>query len=108
MLPRIPFLRLPLLGLSLPTYGLLVALGFVCALVLVERLARRHGFLPHEVQDLVVWGSLWGLLGAKLALVLLEPSELWHEPWRLVFEGGVFYGGLVAAVTATFLRCWRR
>lgn len=104
MFPRIP---LPGLPFGLPTYGLLVALGFLTALWLAERLARRHGFAPHVVQDTAVWACIAGLLGAKIALLVVEPSG-WREAWRTLFQGGVFYGGFIAAVAAVLFLCHRR
>jgi phosphatidylglycerol:prolipoprotein diacylglycerol transferase len=100
MLPRIHVFG----PLELPTYGLMLALGFVLALLLVERLARRAGFAPHVMQDVAVRGSLWGLVGAKLLLVALNPREFLEQPASILFQAGVFYGGLVAAIVAGTLR----
>jgi phosphatidylglycerol:prolipoprotein diacylglycerol transferase len=102
MSPHLPFLPWP------PSYGLLVATGFVVALLLLRRLAPMAGVDRGVVEDVVVWACLWGLLGAKLALVVLDPMGYAREPWGLVTEGGVFYGGLVAAALSVLYQCWRR
>ena len=42
----------------LPTYGLLVALGFLAALFLALRLARRAGLDAEKVSNLAVYAAL--------------------------------------------------
>jgi phosphatidylglycerol:prolipoprotein diacylglycerol transferase len=101
---------LPHLGpLPFPTsYGLLVALGLVVALLVIRRLAPRAGLEGQQAQDVVVWACLAGLVGAKLLLVLLEPKAFLADPAGVLFQGGVFYGGLIAAVATLIIVCWRR
>lgn len=101
---------LPHLGpLPFPTsYGLLVALGLVVALVMIRRLAPRVGLGGQEAQDIVVWACLAGLVGAKLFLVALEPRAFLADPMSVLFQGGVFYGGFIAGVTTALLVCLKR
>jgi phosphatidylglycerol:prolipoprotein diacylglycerol transferase len=96
------FPRLPVIGL--PSYGLMVALGFVAALILVWHVAKSRGLSPESVQDVVVWASLWGLVGAKALLVALEPRAFLATPWTVLFQGGVFYGGFISGAVAGWLR----
>lgn len=100
MLPRLPFV-------GLPSYGLMVALGFVAALLLAWRVAKWRGLAPDSVQDVIVWASLWGLVGAKALLVVLEPGEFLAAPWTVLFQGGVFYGGFLAGAAAGWFRSRR-
>ena len=104
MYPRIP---LPWVEFGLPTYGLMVALGFLAALALAGKLAPKAGFTPHEVQDIAVWACIVGLVGAKIALLIVEPGSL-HDAWRTLFQGGIFYGGFIGSVLATIVLCRRR
>jgi phosphatidylglycerol:prolipoprotein diacylglycerol transferase len=91
----------------LPTYGLLVALGFLSALWLTARLARRSGLDPDKVTNLGVYAALAGLGGAKLLMFALDFSYYAAHP-RQIFSlatlqaGGVFYGGLITALIAGF------
>jgi phosphatidylglycerol:prolipoprotein diacylglycerol transferase len=105
MFPRIP---LPGLPFALPTYGLMVALGFLAALRLAERLSRRAGFAPNAVQDLAVWACLGGLAGAKIALLIIDRPKSVADALHVVFEGGVFYGGFAGAALVTVFLCRRR
>lgn len=105
MFPRIP---LPGLPFDLPTYGLMVALGFLAALWLAERLGRKAGFTPHVVQDTAVWACIAGLIGAKVALLIIHPPTTWREALGTLFQGGVFYGGFAGAVGMVIFLCWKR
>jgi len=95
----------------LPTYGVLLALGLVVALWTAGRRAASVGLPREKVVDLGVWVVLWGLLGGKLLLVITDPSYLQSPQGlaSLLRAGGVFYGGLLAAlVAAIFLfRRWQ-
>ncbi|MGC8793307.1 MAG: prolipoprotein diacylglyceryl transferase [Bryobacteraceae bacterium] len=89
----------------LPTYGLLVTIGFLSGLWLASRLGRRAGLDKDAVLNLGIYSALAGILGAKLALVLLDLDYYRTHP-REIFSlstlqaGGIFYGGLIAALAA--------
>lgn len=93
MLPRIP-------GLGLPSYGVLVAAGFLLALWLARRLAPLRGLQPDRVQDVALVATLGGLLAAKLGLLVVAPGEVLRAPSRLLLEGGVFYFGFLGGFLA--------
>jgi phosphatidylglycerol:prolipoprotein diacylglycerol transferase len=91
----------------LPTYGVLVATAFLVALWLAARLARRSGLNADLVTNLGVWVALAGLVGAKLAMFLVDFDYYWERPGEIfslatLQAGGVFYGGLVAALLVGF------
>lgn len=90
-------------GFFLPTYGVLVAAGFLAALWLTGRLARRSGLNPDKVTNLGVYVALAGLIGAKLFMFVVDfeyyrknPSEIFTM--ATLQAGGVFYGGLLLAL----------
>ena len=87
----------------LPSYGLLVALGFLAGLAITSRLARRSGIDPEVATNLGIYVALSGLLGAKLLMLAYDFDFYTRNP-REIFSlntlqaGGVFYGGLVLAL----------
>ena len=92
--------------LTIHSFGLMVALGFLAAFHIMTRLARR-GFvadLPEEgVSQLVICTMLGGAFGARLAYVCEHwSSEYAERPFFEVFrfdKGGLmFYGGLIGAI----------
>jgi phosphatidylglycerol:prolipoprotein diacylglycerol transferase len=92
----------------LPTYGVLVALGFLAGLSVTVKLARRAGFNSEIITNLAVYVALAGMLGAKLFMVAFDWRDYMAAPIRIVsFEtlqaAGVFQGGLILAlITAYF------
>jgi phosphatidylglycerol:prolipoprotein diacylglycerol transferase len=78
----------------------LLAAAYLLGLQFALMRARTRGLDPNRVMDLGIWIIISALAGAKLLLVIVEfdtfrnPAEL----WTLMRSGGVFYGGLIAAV----------
>ena len=89
---------------ALPSYGLMMALGFLAALWLLRRRAPAFGIAPDAASDVGIWLLLSGLVGAKLLLVVVEwPHYVssWNGVKDLARAGGVFYGGLLGAIVGT-------
>ena len=90
----------------LPTYGTLVALGFLAALWVVIRLAKRASLPPELITNLAIYCALAGLAGAKLFMILFDFNDYWSGQQKLfslatLQAAGVYQGGfLVAFVTA--------
>ncbi|UCG39391.1 MAG: prolipoprotein diacylglyceryl transferase [bacterium] len=85
------------------TYGLLVALGILSAVILAELLHRRSGGQPGRIVDMALMVVLAGLLGARLMFVLVNLDYYSRFPMEifLIWKGGlVFYGGLLGGMAA--------
>jgi phosphatidylglycerol---prolipoprotein diacylglyceryl transferase len=88
---------------ALPTYGVLVAIAVVVGLWTIKLRADRAGMDGNRVVDLALWVLIWGLLGSKLTLVLVELPRYLADPGELlgvVRAGGVFLGGFLSALVA--------
>jgi phosphatidylglycerol:prolipoprotein diacylglycerol transferase len=86
---------------TLHTYGVLLAVAFIAGLWIAARHARQAQLDAEKITDLAVYVLIAGLIGAKLALLLVEwgyYSKNWRELFSLLQSGGVFYGGLIAAL----------
>jgi phosphatidylglycerol:prolipoprotein diacylglycerol transferase len=93
--------------LTIHTYGVLVAAGFLLAYAYVLRAARRHGIETEAMADLFFYALLSALVGARLLYVALNWRLFLYDPLAVVkiWQGGlVFYGGFVAAVPVV---AWR-
>lgn len=93
-------------GFPIHTYGVLLALAFLTALVVAARLAARDGLARDRIYDLGLWMLLAALLGSKALMLLTEPGYR-SNPWQLLSldflrSGGVFYGGFLAAVATGY------
>jgi phosphatidylglycerol:prolipoprotein diacylglycerol transferase len=88
-------------GFPVYTYGLLLAAAYLLGLQFALRRARSAGLDPNRVMDLGIWIIVSALVGAKLLLLIVEFEQFTRDPAELLNlarSGGVFYGGLIAAV----------
>lgn len=88
-------------GFPVYTYGLLLAAAYLLGLQFALVRARARGLDPNRVMDLGIWIIVSALLGAKLLLLVVEFDKFSRDPAELLNlarSGGVFYGGLIAAV----------
>ncbi len=102
------------LALPLHTYGLMIATGFVTAIWLAQREARKQGQDAERIGDLAFWVLVSAIIGSRLYFIAVNwPDYFGENAWmtlrgtrvpRLlaIWEGGlVFYGGFIgAALTA--------
>jgi len=87
--------------LPIHTYGFLIAIGFVAAVQVIQRLASRSGLDPDKIQDMIFGSLLLGFMGARIVFILTRFSYFMENPIDMfkVWEGGlVFYGGPLAAI----------
>jgi phosphatidylglycerol:prolipoprotein diacylglycerol transferase len=93
----------------IPTYGVLVALGFLTGLWVTMRLAKRAGMNSENITNLAFYCAIAGVLGAKLFMFLFDLPDYIRDPSQIftletLQAAGVFHGGFIAAfVTAVFV-----
>jgi phosphatidylglycerol:prolipoprotein diacylglycerol transferase len=93
---------------SIPTYGVLVALGFLAGLIVTLRLARRCGLDPDKITNLAVYCAMAGILGAKLFMFLFDLPDYIRDPGQIfsiqtLQAAGVFHGGFICAFAVALL-----
>ncbi len=86
----------------LPTYGVLVALGFLAGLWITVRLAKKGGLDPEKVTNLAVYVALAGLIGAKLLMIAFDWPDIQIFSLSTLQAAGVFQGGLILALIVAY------
>lgn len=84
--------------ITIHTYGVMLAVGFLLAILVAMRQARRTGLNPDLVLDLAFYFLIAGLLGSRLFYVVGHWEDFRNNPVEIVmfWRGGlVFYGGLI-------------
>ncbi len=87
--------------LTIHTYGLLVAVGFLIGLGFAVRQARKEGIPADKIIDLGFYILLSAIIGSRLGFILINASYYIKNPLDIfkIWEGGlVFYGGVLLAV----------
>lgn len=85
--------------LAIRWYGLLFATGVLLGTWLAQREAIRRGEDPEQLLNVIVFGVMAGLIGARLYYVLFNWGYYGSRPLKIlaVWEGGLaIHGGLLA------------
>jgi len=87
--------------ITIYSYGVLLAAAYLTGLWMAVRRARAVGYDGNRIMDLGIWVIIAALVGAKLLLFIVDFNHFtssWDEFTTLLRSGGVFYGGLIAAI----------
>jgi len=87
--------------LTIHTYGFFVAVGFLIALALAVRQAKKEDISPDKILDLGFYILLAALIGSRLFFILINFGHYIQNPLDVfkIWEGGlVFYGGVLLAI----------
>jgi phosphatidylglycerol:prolipoprotein diacylglycerol transferase len=105
-----PSFSLPWLGTVGPlpvfTYGVLLASAYLLGLQLAMKRGHARGLDQARVMDLGIYIIISAMVGAKLLLFITDFRTFIDDPKSLMDlarSGGVFYGGLILAVTVALL-----
>src|SRR5262249_7223952 len=88
------------------TYGVLLAAAYLLGLQLARSRAQARGLDANRILDLGIYIIISALIGAKLLLLVSDFRTFTSNPRELLTlarSGGVFYGGLILAVTVALL-----
>src|SRR5215212_8496451 len=88
------------------TYGVLLAAAYLLGLKLAMVRAKARGLDANRVLDLGIYIIISALIGAKLLLLITDFRTFTANPRELLTlarSGGVFYGGLLLAVTVALI-----
>ncbi len=92
--------------LTIYTYGVLLAAAYLLGLQFALVRARQRSLDPNRVMDLGIYIIISALVGAKLLLLVTDFQTFRTNPaeiFNLLREGGVYYGGLLVAVSVALL-----
>lgn len=98
--------ELPLIHLTVKSYGFMMVLGFLAALVLVRAMACRIGENPDKITNAALYTLIAGVIGARLFYVIHNLDQFAAKPASIfaIWRGGLeFVGGIFLAVAVTLL-----
>ena len=97
--------------LTIHTYGLFVAIGFLVSLFVTIKLGKAQGIDSQQIIDMAFRIILWAIIGSRLAYIIMNLPYFLNRPLDALklWEGGlVFSGGLILALLALIWHVWRR
>lgn len=87
--------------LTIHTYGVLVAAGFLLGLSLAIRQAKKEGISSNKIVDLGFYMLIAAIIGSRVLFVIINSAYYFKNPIAIfrIWEGGLmFYGGVLLAV----------
>ena len=96
--------------ISVRWYGLLIAVGFLLAIVYGFRNAKRFGLKTDPMLDVILVCALMAFIGARLYYVLFseDRAQYFANPISIlkIWEGGLaIYGGVIGAFVTAIWMC---
>jgi len=88
------------------SYGVMVALGFAVATLLIYRRSPKFGIDPEKVIDIAIAMIVSGIIGARLLYIILNLNFYLTDPieiFKLSNGGLVWYGGFLSALVTVII-----
>ena len=93
-------------------YGVIIAIGFLLAVLYVSRVHKRFDITMDDVYDYVIWGVILGVICARLYYCITFTDEAGVHTYlkdpasflRIRDGGLAIYGGVIGAVAAVTVR----
>lgn len=87
-------------------YGLMIALGFLAALMYGTWQCKKKGYNDDLFFNLAIYTLLFGWLGGKIMFIIVEFKRFLEAPLAVIgSEGFVVYGGIISGIITIFVYC---
>ena len=105
---NLPSVAFTVFGYSVHWYGIIIAFGFTLAVLYGGRMAYKWKMSLDGMTDVLIWGTLFGIVGARLYYVAFEwdyySVHLSEIP--AIWNGGIaIYGGIIGALIGAAIGC---
>lgn len=94
-------------GLPVYGYGLMIALGILCALLIFFRKAKDKGYDEDKTFNMTMITIISGVLGGKILFIITELKSIIENPSILkdFGTGFVIYGAIIGGALGVYLYC---
>ncbi|MGN0533774.1 MAG: prolipoprotein diacylglyceryl transferase [Eubacterium sp.] len=104
----LPSVAFTLFGHEVHWYGIIIAFGFVLAVLYGGRMAYKWKMSLDGMTDVLIWGTIFGIIGARVYYVAFEwdyySQHLAEIPQ--IWNGGIaIYGGIIGALIGAAIGC---
>jgi len=92
-------------GFTIQWYGVIIAFGFLLAVLFGGRMAFKWKMNLDKMVDVLIGGTIGGVLGARLFYVIFNwnPGQSFFDIFR-IWEGGLaIYGGIIGGLLGAFI-----
>ncbi len=91
--------------LTVYSFGLMMALGFLAGDYAIRLECKRRGLDPEYSSSMVIVAAIAGIVGSRIYAILDDLPGYLADPMSMIFSGAgfVFYGGLIGGLAGVFL-----
>ncbi|HEY9157335.1 prolipoprotein diacylglyceryl transferase [Candidatus Binatus sp.] len=91
--------------LTVYSYGLMLALGFLAGDYVIRLECVRRGLDPEYSSSIVIAAAVMGLAGSRIYAILDDLPTYLADPKLMIFSGSgfVFYGGMIGGILGAYL-----
>ena len=95
-------------GITIKWYGVIIAFGFLLAVLFGGRMAYKYKINLNYMVDVLIFGTLGGIVGARIYYVIFEWSYYKDHLGEIVqiWNGGLaIYGGIIGGLLLAYFVC---
>jgi phosphatidylglycerol:prolipoprotein diacylglycerol transferase len=91
--------------LTVYSFGMMMALGFLAADYVIRLECKRRGFDPEYSSSVVITAAVAGIAGSRIYAILDDLPTYLADPKSMIFSGSgfVFYGGMIGGILGAYL-----
>ncbi len=104
----LPSIAFSVFGYEIHWYGLIIGFGFALAVLYGGRMAYKWKMSLDGMTDVLIWGTLFGIICARAYYVLFEWQYYSAHPGEIIaiWNGGIaIYGGIIGAIFGAAIGC---
>lgn len=97
-----------LFGFKVYSYGLMIAIGIITAVLLLSNKAKKKGYDEDHIFNMIIFTVISGILGGKILFIITEFDYVMSNPSVIIKEFGygfVIYGAIIGGALAVALYC---
>lgn len=105
---EVPSVAFTIGNYSIKWYGIIIAFGFSLAVLYGGYYAKKWKMSLDGMTDVLIYGTLFGIIGARLYYVAFEWESYKDNLWDIfkIWEGGIaIYGGIIGALIGAAIAC---
>ena len=91
--------------LTVYSFGMMMALGFLAADYVIRLECTRRGFDPEYSSSVVITAAVAGIVGSRIYAILDDLPTYLADPKSMIFSGSgfVFYGGMIGGILGAYV-----
>lgn len=101
--------EIPIVHLTVKSYGLMIVVGFLAAVAVIRFLSRRFTPDPQYITNAALYSLIAGIVGARLFFVIHYADQFRDDPLAVfaIWNGGLeLLGGVLLAIAVILFYIW--